>query len=445
MRAAGRRLLVLFDSIGTRLAALVSMTGLGCLAVVLLLASAVTGWLDAPLDGAVAASRIPIGLDLGSAVPSGRPPYSIGLLCVVVAVIAAVTLRRSVPGRVRAHLGAAIIVGTVAFPLIVVGRNPALLEALMRQGAEREAIRVFANIVHGYSSGLPQLDLAGTATLADRVQTTLQVLGWGWWFAIAGALVLIGTAGPAVRRAGAVLGTVAWTVMLLAVSGLIAGPAVIAEDYRIEGDRLYAAGEYADALARYDHALSWAPQLGDNAALQYHRGAAEYWLGGPNTAGARVFIAENLRRNGEIDRALDVVGRARLDEPQLRWLRRRLAGAYAEAGLREARLGAFGTAAERWQRAREVDDTLARLHYYLAHAFYQLHGPDQGRAITEARHLTTLVRNRAILSDLFTVLGDCHFKAARDVEARQMYRTAMAMVPLFSHVNLRAQKGLMGL
>jgi hypothetical protein len=448
MAAASRRhVLAVLEASTACLAGLISTRGWTWLGVMLLFASATSGWLEAPLEGAIPGYRVALSAaTLGTPGAGSAPPlFSFGVVCAVGALVAAWAQIWTAPWWLRAHLGAAVLAASVSFPLIVATRNTPLLEAVTTQGAEREAIRRFAELVGGYSSSLPALDLAGTATLLHRAHTTLQVLGWGWWFGLVGAALLIVTALGRAARAPGLLAVGGWIVAIVLLSSVIAGPAVVAEYHRLQGDALYAAGQYTEALARYDDVLRWAPPLRENAALQYRRGAAEFWLGGAHTAGGRVFLAENLRRRGELDRALDLVGPADLDRPGVRWLRRGLAEAYAELGVEEARLGTFGTPAARWQRAREIDASLPRIHYYLAHAYYRLHGREQERAIVEAGHLATLVRDRGILSDVFALLGDCHFKAERDVDAREMYQKALRMVPLFSRVNLQAQKGLIGL
>ena len=439
--AAGRRL-------ATRLGRVLWLGGWLWLAAALLVAGATSGWLDTPLGGSVPGHRVPLNVDALAGQPAGspRPLLSFGLLCAVATILAVCAAVGRAPRVFAAHVGAAILLLVLTFPVVVLARSAALLEALTAQGRDREAIRRFAEFVGGYSAGLPPLELAGTATLADRVSTTLQVTGWGWWLTLAGAVVLIAVGLGGRLSAGRIAGGLGWAAALAVVVAVIAGPAVVAEYQWMAGDTAYATGRYGDALARYDRVVQWAPWLHDNPALRYRRGAAEFWLAGPTSAAARGFLADNLRRNGDVDSAVDLVGRATLEEPGLAWLRRNIAETYAEQGVREARRSEqFATPAARWLRAREIDPGLVRVHYYLAHAYYRAHGRDQEPAIGEASHLITLVRDPGIRSDLLALVGDCHFKAERDDEARTHYRRALATVPLFSRVNLQAQKGLLGL
>jgi tetratricopeptide (TPR) repeat protein len=430
------------STIASRVWRAVRLGGWVWLGSALLLVGATSGWLDAPLGGSIPGHRVPLNADA----LQGQALVSFGLLFAVAAVVAVGAAIAGVPRALGTHLGAAVLVGALSFPIAVLMRNPLLLDTMTSQGRDREAIRRFAEFVGGYSAGLPPRELAGTATLADRVSTTVQVLGWGWWLALAGALVLIlaGLGRPA-RRAW-IAGVTGWGLALIAVVGVIAAPGAVAEYRWAQAEELYAAGHYPEALARFDDVLAWSPDLRDNGALQYRRGAAEFWLAGATSPGARGFLAENLRRSGDVESALDLVGRPTLQQPGWGWLRRNLAQTFAEIGVREARRqDQFATATARWLRAREIDEGLVPTHYYLAHAYHRLHGRHQERAIAEAGHLMTVVRDAAIRSDVLAFLGDCHFRAERDAEARALYRRSLAVVPLFSRVNLQAQKGLLGL
>ena len=418
------------------------------LAAALLLLGATSNWLDAPLGG-IRGYRVPIDGDVlrDQAADGTRSMVSFGLLCFVVAIVAVCSVIGQAPRLVRTHLGCAALVGVISFPVALLTRNILLLETLNAQGRDREAIRRFAQFVSGYSWNLPPLELAGTDTFADRAYTTFQFLGWGWWVTLAAAVVLILSGLRRSGRRGWTLTVTAWSVALVALVCVIAGPAVVAEYHFIQAQARYASGQYSEALADYERVLEWSPGLRENAALQYRRGAAEFWIAGATSPAARGFLAENLRRSGDLEKAVDLAGRDTLEQPGWSWLRRNLAEAYAELGVQDARQDndQFATATARWLRAREIDDRLVRLNYYLAHGFYLLHGRDQNLAIGEATQLLSLVRDLAIRSDALALIGDSYFKAERDVEARASYQKALDVVPLFSRVNLQAQRGLLGL
>jgi tetratricopeptide (TPR) repeat protein len=405
-----------------------------------------SAWLETPVQGVLRgyAYRLSGHVMPGDALVNAPRLLSYALPCGLAVASTIVAKRWRRLGWLQLHAGAAMLVTTFAFAATLAFRSQALLESLVAQGQDRAAIQKFAQLVGSYSRTAPALDLAGTDTLADRVATAFQLIGYGWWFAGLGSAILLLTL-PPIRRRLAVAALAAWGAAALAVVSLIGAPAWSAESERLQGEALYAAGHYPEALDRFRESLRRAPAQRLNAAFQSRLGATLVWMGDRASPQARLFLAANLGAHGEPDKAAIQLVLA-LDADPHSWLaRRRLAELQAELGVLEFKRGQLGERSVRWERALALDPTLLRVRYYLAHAYHRQDDRDQARAIGQVTELIALVRYPVTLSDLYALLGDCYFKERRDVQARAMYRRALRVVPLIGHMNLHAQRGLLGL
>jgi tetratricopeptide (TPR) repeat protein len=446
--SAGHRLtLAALDTLAAVLAALASREILVWLGVLSLLLAVRSAWLETPLQGVIRGYAYPVTGAVSPAAGLANSPRLLSYALVPLLAVAVTLAGRRWAGwrRGQRHAGTLAVATAAWFATALACRHLALLDALVEQAQERAAMRAFAVTLDNYLGTAPELVLAGTATLLDRVVTAFQLIGYGWWFALLGGLVLIAT-GPVVRRRGAAAAAVAGWVAIIAIGmGAIAAPAARAEYARLRGEALYAAGHYGEALDRFQAAAARTRALRENPAFQTQLGATLFWLGDRESPPARLFVAQNLRTHGEHDRAELQLSLALAADPHHRLVRRRLAELYADRGVEEFARAELRERTAVWERALAVDGSLLRVLYFLGHAYHRLDGADQMRAVGHIHELMGRVRHAVAVSDLYALLGDCYFKARQDVEARRMYRRALRTLPLVGHMNLRAQRGLLGL
>jgi hypothetical protein len=444
-RRGGARLDRIGDGVIGALVVLFSTEGLVWIGLVLVTGGAVFGWVQTPLQGVIRGYAFGV---LGRAAPTDAlanhlNPLSYGVVCLLgVALVVVCTARRWHRG-LRRHTGAALLLVVLVFWVSFMARQQLLVEALVIENSERNNIISFALNVDGYASLLPIVDLPGTGTLLERIQTVYALVGYGWWFAFwgSGLLLASGFVGARGRPGRFAAG---WSGIFLLMVILLAGPAVMAEYHRARGEALYGRAQYVEAVERLRKAVAWAPALRENLATQGRIGAALYWLGDRTTPQARLYIAGNLEGQGEFPRAEMELLLAVGGDPEWKLLRRRLVELHASWGVRLFR-GVESGAIPHWEQALRLDDRAKHLRYYLAHAYYGLDDRDQSRALARGLELVALTRDRGILADAYQRLGDMHFKAHQDDDARAMYRVSLAMIPLVKQLNLRAQKGLIGL
>ena len=425
---------------------LFSKDGLVWIGVALILGSAFFGWIQIPLQNVIRAYAFALFGEPAASDALTNPPHvlSYGAVCLLAV---AVVIGGAVLGwrhALRRHVGAALLLVVLSFPVALIARHSILLERLDEQSGERANILAFALNVGGYASGLPPLILSGTTTLLDRLYTAHQVVGYGGWFALWGSILVlaggfVGASGTRPLRFAAL-----WGGATLVVLGVIAAPAVMAEYERLQGEALYARAHYAEAIGHFESALRWSPSLRENPALQDRIGATLYWLGDRTSPQTRFFVADNLQAQGQFPRAELELTEAMAADPGWRLPRRKLAELNAAWGVRLFR-GVESGAIPRWERALTLDDNMKNVRYYLIHAYYLLDDRDQARALTYGIQLAQLAPERGLLADVYQRLGDIHFKARRDEEARAMYRLSLVMIPLVKQINLQAQRGLIGL
>jgi hypothetical protein len=436
----------ILDVLTSVLQVLFSRHGLVWIGTALLLGSAYFGWIQTPLQNVNRAYALSLFGEPGpnDALTNPFHVLSYGVMCLlaVALVVAGAVLRW--PHGLRRHVGAAILLVILAFPVALVARHSIVLERLDEQSGERANILAFALNVGGYASGLPPMVLSGTTTLLDRFYTAHQVVGYGAWIAMWGSILILAGGFVEKTRGRPLRFAVGWGIVTILVLGLISVPGVMAEYHRLRGEALYARAHYADAIGQFESAVRWSPQLRENPTLQDRIGATLYWLGDRTSPQTRFFIADNLQAQGQFARAEMELTLALAADPGWRLPRRKLAELNAAWGVRLFR-GVESGAIPRWERALTFDSDMKNVRYYLTHSLYMLDDRDQTRALTYALQLAQLAPERGLLADVYQRLGDIYFKEHRDEEARTMYRLSLVMIPLVKQLNLQAQKGLIGL
>jgi tetratricopeptide (TPR) repeat protein len=409
----------LLDALIFILQSLFSREGLVWIGVTFVLGSAFFGWIQTPLQNVNRAYALPLLSEPGPNDALTNPFHllSYGVVCLlaVFLVIGGAVLRW--PLGLRRHVGAALLLVVLAFPVALVCRHSIVLERLDEQSGERANILSFALAVGGYAAGLPPLVLSGTTTLLDRVYTAHQVVGYGCWIALWGSILVLAA---------------------------VALPAAMAEYQRLRGEALYARARYAEAIDHFEAALRWSPALRENPTLQDRIGATLYWMGDRTSPQTRFFVSDNLQAQGQFPRAEMELTQAMAADPGWRLPRRKLAELNAAWGVRLFR-GVESGAIPRWERALKLDEDMRNVRYYLTHSYYLLDDRDQTRALSYGLQLVELAPERGLLADVYQRLGDIYFKERRDADARAMYRLSLVMIPLVKQLNLQAQRGLIGL
>ncbi|MBI4635618.1 MAG: hypothetical protein HY727_04650 [Candidatus Rokubacteria bacterium] len=425
---------------------LLSPPGLVWTGGLLVLAGAAFSWLQTPLQGVIRGYAYPIGSTpaLSDGLTNPVRPLSFALLCVLAVALAAVGRVWTRAEWLPRYAGGTLLIVVLALPMHLIANAHAFVQLLVDQGAEREAIRTFALLVGGYSATIPELSLQGTSSPLETGATVFQVIGYGWWFTCWGAALMLlgGVAGMGTRRGN--LFVASWLGIALAVLSGVTGRATLAEYYRLRGEGAYAKGQYGEALASFRAALDWLPALRDNVFFQYRVGATLYWLGDNTSPAARMFLADNLSKQKEYDKAELQLKLALAAEPESKFTRTKLASLYADWGVSNFKKEHVG-ALPRWEGARDLDPNLLRLPYFFGAAYFLLDDRDQSRTIAEYGRLLARIGERGVRADVHGLLGNAYFKAHRDAEAREAYRASMAEIPLVKQLNLQAQKGLIGL
>ena len=423
-----------------------SKDGLAWIGALLLLGGALFGWLQTPLQGVICGYAYPVfgRVGISDALGNHARVLSYGVLCLAGVGLVVLGAARGWPVALRRHLGAALLLALLSFAVSLVTRQGLLLEAVINQAGERANIIGFASSVGGYAGVMLPSELPGTSTLLDRALTAYDVIGYGWWFAFWGTILLLAAGYVRAGRTRPGRFAAGWGALTLLVLAAVAGPAVVAEYHRVRAEGHYGRAQYAQAVEHLAAAVAWLPALRANPSVQDKIGAALYWLGDRSSPQVRIFLADNLQAQGDFDRAELELSLAVAADPDWSLARRRLAEVNAAWGVRLFRSTESG-AIPRWERALEIDDSLKQVRYYLAHAYYTLDDRDQSRALTRATQFVELVQERGVLADMYQRLGDMYFRARRDEEARQMYRLSIVMIPLVKQLNLQAQRGLIGL
>src|SRR5262245_8465605 len=159
-----------------------------------ILLSAGLGWWLTPLQGKFRAIAVPLlkPIVLGLKNTQGFHVASIGAVLLAIAGLAMLLLLLRAPRRIFFWLGAATVAVCLAFTLNIIFRDVSSVDALLDQRDQAESINSFSqSYLRGVSSFLQPDKTLTTDTLLDRVAATKGYLGFGYWAATIGGLLLM--------------------------------------------------------------------------------------------------------------------------------------------------------------------------------------------------------------------------------------------------------------
>jgi len=411
---------------------------------VALAASGLLGWLSTPLQGTIPGYAFTLAGDLPLAHAVTRPlrPFSAGTLVLVLGVV---TVAASLRRRVRAGfwLGAGALLVALYAGAGLLYLRPEVLEAVVEQNAERQNIKGFDRSHFGGNAAGMFVAQLGTEFPADRAAAVVYLLGFGWQLAVAAGLVLQALAlwrGRRTLRWDALAFLALAPLMLAAVSwrGVIA-------DYEAAGARdLAARGMYEPARAAYERARAWNPKLIHNPDQSHRLGEVYTRLGLRDHPEAFIYRGDLRMEQGEFPEAIEAYGRALALEPDHPVARRMRNGAHVAAGLAHYQAGRVHKAVASWEYANTLDTLQIETHFYLAKA--QLDTKRFEAGIRESRQALALTRDRLVRSDIFLLLGDCHYQLQDFATARVAYQSSLEQyVSVVDFINVMARRKLQGL
>lgn len=419
-----------------RLLALVGCVGL--------VAGALGGWLQTPLQGSLRGYAFALAgpVDLADALVNPPRLLSFGALMAGIAVAVVLSAWRGRPLMLFWSGAAAALVALVAAGQVC-GARSEILEAIAEQNQQRESLQRFA--AGDAASNVARLFLTplGTDTLAARVAGSLASMGPGWYAALGAGALLAGLA-IAHRPSGLRRHLVALGIVGLGVLSLLLGPAAIAERRREQGDALRARGDLDGARKAYESALGWSAGLRENRAWAHAFGQLQERLGLLERPELHLHRGARLLAEGFPVEAAVAYARAAALDPGRAMAVRGQAQARVSKGMDEFKRRWRHKATTDWEAALAVDPGQVQAHLYLARAYLDVYRTDH--ALAAARTGLSRVADLQVRADLYVILGDGYSRQRRFVEARAMYQRSLAQyVSVNTLPNIVARERLLGL
>jgi tetratricopeptide (TPR) repeat protein len=215
----------------------------------------------------------------------------------------------------------------------------------------------------------------------------------------------------------------------------------VGEFLRIKAERDMALGQFARAIARYERAQHWSPQLASSDRVHSRLGEAYLHIGRTSHPNARFFLGERYRQARDYKMAIAEY-RAGLDDspaPLLAVLEKRLASTMVDRGMALFRRGGVGPATAEWERALAYDPSQYQAIYFLSKAYFEQARYTQSIAMGQLLLLRS--RNPVLNANVQANIGDGYWKLEDYDRARTAYQLSMR---LDSQGNFRGYKGLGG-
>jgi len=349
--------------------------------------------------------------------------------------------------RIFLYLGAVVVAMCLSFTLHIVFRDVSSVDALLDQRDQAKSINSFSqSYLRGVSSFLQPDKTLTTDTLIDRVAATTAFLGFGYWAALGGGVLLM--AGSFHKRGGRPL---VWDgVALLVVASVLVGLTVTqgirSERNREAADRSLARGRPADAIEGYARAAALDPNLGFNQSFAYNVGSAAWALHRNDLPEYHVYLGDNLLSvkdyagaEAEYDAAAGLGGNPALIAKKRIVTRMR-------AGLASYSQRRVQDAIHWWQRTLEVDPGQIQAYFFLTKAFVDVDGRDQAKAIGMGNTVLDITGEKLVRGDTYNLLGDAYYKQRDYEKAREMYKTSNEQFIMVKKIiNFESMKGLQGI
>ena len=349
--------------------------------------------------------------------------------------------------RVFFYIGGTAALVCLGFIGNLVFVNSAIVESLAEQHIAAQNIKSFSGTyLSGNSTGLQTTEGLTTDTLWNRIEVGISYVRYGWYGALAGALLILFAsyqkqAPRSMRRdlVGLII------IMLLAAAGLSAR-SLKAEFDRIQGSKSLANGDLQRALDFHESAIRWDPNLIYNPAYLAEFGGVYYRLGWHNRSETHLYLGDHYMDGKDFLRARREYEVAFNLRPDLLVASRKRVHAIMALGLDYYASKTLGAALSNWQDALHLDPNQVQADLFLAKAYLDYDGLNQARAIAYGQKALKNTRERLVKSDLYNLLGDCYFKQRDFVLAREMYQASKDSFDLVKIlINFNAMRGLQGL
>ena len=416
-----------------------SMAWLRYVGAALLIISAPLGWLNQPWGDW---TRGMAWKPLSAPGDAKFTLISLGTLSVVLAFVALLPSSRRFAFALSA---AAFLVLLLPVRQILFAHVP-LCEKLADDARQKSSVLQFdASALGGNVADDLDFPPIGSENVLARLDSLQRLIGWGWYVAALGVVLLAVSGWRDARRRLSIVLTVVLVVALGSFRGLVA------EFYQWRGDVALAKGNYENALSHYRRVVRWNKSLDDTEHLRLSRGQLsmsndQFPVSNEDiSADAHLFRAETFADRRDFVRAMEEYAQTQQRAPQSVVVKRLWAWARVRWGLNLYREGSVYLAIQQWNKAVETDAHQLQAHFYLAKAYYDAR--DEQAAVEHNLAFLKRCRDKFLRGEALSNLGDCYFRQRNFVSARQMYQKSLKQYDDISYrlINFRARRGLMGM
>jgi len=397
---------------------LVWLVALACSLAVLLVK-----WVNFPLTNQLRGVRFSF-LGYATGGPGSRF-LSYGALAAVLFIAAAFSVERR-KTKALAALGSALVVVAFAALMQVALVDSELFKNLADETGQLQWAMLFsqryllANLGNEPSIWL-QLSLE---TVWSRLITGWGYLGFGWYLALTGGIVIVSYALACLASARERLffaGVLA--AALVALVSICLLPYSLSERALDRAIAAESAGRPEEAIRQYRRAIRLYGWNRVNLDLYARIGAIDSSLGRTSTLEYGVYRAELEASESDFPSAIahfeELAGRATAIAPVLR---RRAAGLLANYGAGLYQEAAFGAAVDAWRHALKCDPTMWIAAYYLTRGCFAA-GCYQ-ESVDLSKELLKQLGDPILSANLYSNLGDAYTKLGKFDDAHRAYRYA---------------------
>jgi tetratricopeptide (TPR) repeat protein len=389
------------------------MRWLQAAATVLLLAGSLHSWLDDAFQGGIPGFRIPL---------LGKPGWiSFGLAGIVAFAMGGFSLvKKAVTPRLAAGVLAVWL--SVFFVFHVAIADSRVLSGLVDSNNEYfDMMRFSARYLPLNVGTEPSLVRLSRNTLDERVAAAWHFLGWGWYFMLAGGLVLLLVplpTGSARARAGLGFG-------LLLLPGFLAiSPSLSARLQLARGDDFLFKGLYQEAVQAYRSAARKDAGVLLEISIHHKLGMAYYYLNRVDEADCHIYLGDVLGDEKKVEEAefhyRKAMAQGTTEERTM--AARALATLLIRQGLAAFDTGMRGDAIRVWEEASRIFPENETPLYFLSKAYFD--AAMNHLAILRGLEILRISRNDILSANICANLGDCYFSLKEYNNARRYYERA---------------------
>jgi len=401
-------------------------------------ASLVLRWVNFPLSRSLNALQLPFSNTFELA-----PRYhlfSYGVYAVIV-LAAGFAARRF--WRFSLVFAAAILITIfLALPCELAYGQPSVLHRLNAEATDVSLTRSFTRQYlpenYGYLEDIPShLELN---TTLGRLLAAVSFLGLGWiCFGVASLLVTFYAFGRVPAGKG-IVSALCFIIPFATVAILLVRP-VIGQHYFVQARIAQAEGYNELAIANYRKAIWWqkwfAEDINTYATIGDLQRQSNLAHGSPERHIKQAMMFKQVGQYEpaifEINQAANVAGELGLTA------RREAAGTQLEFGLALYRAGGIGSAVVNWEQSLANNPVQIQALVFLARGNYDLARYQE--ALQADKKVIDSVGLTSVLTNAYSLAGDCYTKLGDDDNARHYYTLS---IKLDNDINFWATKGLVG-